>query len=116
MNISRAALELSVVPETLPAEAVYTLCPVLVASHIAVHQGWVDAELAKVGARARYLWSLPSEQWPSHFNHTLPNQFRDGGSIPAIHARSEGMQTRLDVALWADPTFLEEALAGRALS
>lgn len=88
MSTSRAALELSVVPESLPAEAVYTLCPVLVASHVAVHQGWLDAELAKVGARARYLWSLQRGYLRKDF----------------------------DVALWADPTLLEEALAGRALS
>ncbi len=76
-------------------EAIYTICPVLVASHIAVHQGLLDTELEKVGASSKYLWSLPSAEWLSHFNHTLPNQFRDGGNIPAIHARSEGQRTKL---------------------
>ena len=28
-------------------EAVYTICPVLVASHIAVAKGWLEAELKK---------------------------------------------------------------------
>jgi ABC-type nitrate/sulfonate/bicarbonate transport system substrate-binding protein len=76
-------------------EAIYTICPVLVASHIAVHKGWLEAELKKVKGSQKYLWSLPAENWLSHFNHTLPNQFRDGGNIPAIHARSEGQRTRL---------------------
>jgi ABC-type nitrate/sulfonate/bicarbonate transport system substrate-binding protein len=76
-------------------EAIYTICPVLVASHIAVHKGWLEAELKKVKGSLKYLWSLPPENWLSHFNHTLPNQFRDGGNIPAIHARSEGRRTRL---------------------
>jgi ABC-type nitrate/sulfonate/bicarbonate transport system substrate-binding protein len=76
-------------------EAIYTICPVLVASHIAVHKGWLERELKKAKGSLKYLWSLPQENWLSHFNHTLPNQFRDGGNIPAIHARSEGQRTRL---------------------
>ena len=76
-------------------ELVYTICPVLVASHVAVVKGWLEKELARQGGAARYLWSLPSEYWLSHFNHTLPNQIRDGGNIPAIHARSKGRDTKL---------------------
>jgi ABC-type nitrate/sulfonate/bicarbonate transport system substrate-binding protein len=76
-------------------EAIYTICPVLVASHIAVQKGWLEAELKKVKRSLKYLWSLPPENWLSHFNHTLPNQFRDGGNIPAIHARSAGQRTKL---------------------
>jgi ABC-type nitrate/sulfonate/bicarbonate transport system substrate-binding protein len=76
-------------------EAIYTICPVLVASHIAVQKGWLESELKKVKGSLKYLWSLPAESWLSHFNHTLPNQFRDGGNIPAIHARSEGQRTKL---------------------
>ena len=77
------------------AEAIYTICPVLVASHVAVQKGWLEAEIKKAKGSLKYLWSLPQEQWLSHFNHTLPNQFRDGGNIPAIHAHSEGHRTRL---------------------
>jgi ABC-type nitrate/sulfonate/bicarbonate transport system substrate-binding protein len=76
-------------------EAIYTICPVLVASHIAVHKGWLESELKRVGGSLKYLWSLPQENWLSHFNHTLANQFRDGGNIPAIHARSQGKRSRL---------------------
>ena len=76
-------------------EAIYTICPVLVASHIAVYKGWLETELKRVGGSLKYLWSLSHENWLSHFNHTLTNQFRDGGNIPAIHARSEGKRSRL---------------------
>lgn len=76
-------------------EALYTICPVLVASHIAVHKGWLETELKRVGGSLKYLWSLPEENRLSHFNHTLANQFRDGGNIPAIHARSQGKRSRL---------------------
>ena len=46
-------------------ELVYTICPVLVASHVAVVKGWLEKELARRGGSARYLWSLPSENWLS---------------------------------------------------
>ncbi len=76
-------------------EAVYTICPVLVASHIAVAKGWLEAELKKKSASLKYLRSLPHEQWLAHFTHERANLFRDGGNIPAIWARSEGRKTRL---------------------
>jgi ABC-type nitrate/sulfonate/bicarbonate transport system substrate-binding protein len=82
-------------------EVLYTICPVLVASHVAVHKGWLEKELKRVGGSLRYLWSLPQENWLSHFNHTLPNQFRDGGNIPPIHARSEGKRTKLIGLTWS---------------
>jgi len=80
---------------TAATEAIYTICPVLVASHVAVHKSWLESELKKAGGSLKYLWSLPQQDWLSHFNHTLSNQFRDGGNIPAIHARSEGRRTKL---------------------
>ena len=82
-------------PRQESTEVVYTICPVLVASHVAVAKGWLEPELARFGGSARYLWSLPAENWLSHFNHTLPNQIRDGGNIPPIHARSKGRDTKL---------------------
>ena len=81
--------------KTVLTEAVYTICPVLVASHVAYQKGWLEEELTKVGGSLKYLWSLSDNHWLSHFNHTLPNQFRDGGNIPAIDARSKGQKTRL---------------------
>ncbi|MDR1191093.1 MAG: ABC transporter substrate-binding protein [Verrucomicrobiales bacterium] len=75
--------------------AVYTICPVLVASHIAVEKGWLAAEIKKAGGAPQYLWSLPPENWLAHFTHRRADLFRDGGNIPAIWARSRGEDTRL---------------------
>ena len=86
---------------TALTETVYTICPVLVASHVAVHKGWLEKELRRAGGSLKYLWSLAEDNWLSHFNHTLPNQFRDGGNIPAIHARSEGKRTKLIGLTWS---------------
>ena len=80
---------------TNTTEVVYTICPVLVASHVAVQQGWLEAELKKVNSSLKYLWSLPHENWLTHFTHDKPNFFRDGGNIPAIWAKSEGKKTKL---------------------
>jgi ABC-type nitrate/sulfonate/bicarbonate transport system substrate-binding protein len=86
---------------TVLTETVYTICPVLVASHIAVHKGWLERELRRSGGTLKYLWSLSADHWLSHFDHTLPNQFRDGGNIPAIHARSQGKRTKLLGLTWS---------------
>ena len=37
------------IKKTKTTEVVYTICPVLVASHVAVHQGLLEAELKKAG-------------------------------------------------------------------
>jgi ABC-type nitrate/sulfonate/bicarbonate transport system substrate-binding protein len=81
--------------KTNSTEVVYTICPVLVASHVAVHKGWLQAELKKKGASLKYLWSLPHEKWLAHFTHARSDFFRDGGNIPAIWTRSLGQKTRL---------------------
>lgn len=76
-------------------EVIYTICPTLVASHIAAEKGWLEKEFKKVGFKLKFLRSLPKEQWLPHFNHKLPNLFRDGGNIPPIWAKSEGEDTKL---------------------
>jgi len=81
--------------KTNSTEVVYTICPVLVASHVAVHKGWLQAELERAKASLKYLWSLPHEKWLAHFTHARSDFFRDGGNIPAIWAKSEGQKTKL---------------------
>ncbi len=76
-------------------EIFYTICPVQVASHVAVEKGWLDEAFKKVGATARFLRALPKDQWLPHFTHRRPELFRDGGNIPPIWARSEGVDTKL---------------------
>ncbi|PAW79959.1 MAG: hypothetical protein B9S32_01125 [Verrucomicrobia bacterium Tous-C9LFEB] len=76
-------------------EIIYTICPVLVASHVAVAKGWLDEEIKKAGGSLKYLRALPCEDWLAHFTHTRSDFFRDGGNIPAIWTRSEGRKTKL---------------------
>ncbi|EIQ01681.1 ABC-type nitrate/sulfonate/bicarbonate transport system, periplasmic component [Opitutaceae bacterium TAV1] len=94
----------SAAPRAALVDTLYTLCPVLVASNIAVELGWLDEEFARAGARAIYLRSLPSSgSWEAHFNHDSPSLFRDGGNSPAIHARADLRDTRLIGLTQAQP-------------
>lgn len=77
-------------------ELVYTICPVLVASNVALELGWIGEELDRVGARATYLRSLNEPGiWRAHYDHTHPALIRDGGNSPAIHAHAEVRPTVL---------------------
>jgi ABC-type nitrate/sulfonate/bicarbonate transport system substrate-binding protein len=79
----------------------YTICPVLVASNIAVELGWLEEEFRKVGADPVYLRSLPDNAgWLPHFTHGLPALFREGGAIPAIHAKADLIDTTLVGLTW----------------
>ncbi|EIQ01680.1 ABC-type nitrate/sulfonate/bicarbonate transport system, periplasmic component [Opitutaceae bacterium TAV1] len=83
-------------------EVVYTICPVFVASHVAVELGWLDEELRKAGASLKYLRSLsPEIGWLPHFSHKLDNLFRDGGNIPSIWAHADNVRTRLIGLTWS---------------
>jgi ABC-type nitrate/sulfonate/bicarbonate transport system substrate-binding protein len=88
-------------PRTALADVVYTICPVLAASGIAVELGWLEEELTRAGGRAIYLRSLADNAgWLPHFTHSLPNLFREGGSIPAIHAKADLTDTTLIGLTW----------------
>lgn len=79
----------------------YTICPVLAASNIAVELGWLDEEFRKVGASATYLRSLPDNAgWLPHFTHGIDALFREGGAIPAIHAKADLTDTTLVGLTW----------------
>jgi len=41
------------------ADALYTICPVFVASNVAAEKGWLQEEFEKSGVSLRYLRSLP---------------------------------------------------------
>lgn len=69
---------------------IYTICPVLVASNVALELGWLADELARVGAKATYLRSLSEKgAWKWHYNHGSDNMVRDGGNSPAIWAKAD---------------------------
>ncbi|MFZ3286447.1 MAG: ABC transporter substrate-binding protein [Telluria sp.] len=83
-------------------EALFTICPVLVASNVAVEFGWLEEEFKKVGAKATYLRSLADNKgWIPHYTHSLPNLFRDGGAIPTIEAKADLADTTLIGLTWA---------------
>lgn len=85
-------------------ELLYTICPVLVASNVALELGWIDDELARVGASAAYLRSFPGgEAWQAHYNHASERLLRDGGNSPALWAQADLRPTVLVGLTQAQP-------------
>ncbi|MDR2164166.1 MAG: ABC transporter substrate-binding protein [Zoogloeaceae bacterium] len=83
----------------------YTRCPVPTGLGIAVQKGWLEEGLRGQCAQIKSLReSSDRAVRESHFDHTLENSVRHGGSIPAIWARSAGRDTRLVGLSWADET------------
>ena len=67
----------------------YTRCPVPTALGIAVHRGWFDDEFSADGITLGSLQEIDAaDKRESHFDHSLPHSFRQGGNIPALWARS----------------------------
>lgn len=81
----------------------YTRCSVPTPFSIAAQLGWFEDEFRNDGFNVRSLResSRPEEQ-SSHFDHNLANSFRQGGSVPAIWARSRGQDTRVIAITWTD--------------
>jgi 2'-hydroxybiphenyl-2-sulfinate desulfinase len=70
---------------------------------IAVQHGWIDAAFQPAGWEVRSLREDPSREIrESHYDHKLVNSFRQGGSVPAIWARSHGRDTRVVGLTWTD--------------
>jgi len=91
-----AAAAAPAAPAFAVTEAYYTICPVLVASNVAVEFGWLDEEFARAGAKATYLRSLAENAgWIPHYRHSLNPLFRDGGAYPTIWARADLTDTTL---------------------
>jgi ABC-type nitrate/sulfonate/bicarbonate transport system substrate-binding protein len=77
-------------------EAYYTICPVFVASNVALELGWLEQELKEIGAKLSYLRSLPEAVgWLPHYSHGFEHLFRDGGNIPSIWSKAENKDTKL---------------------
>lgn len=81
----------------------YTRCPTPTPVGLAVKLGLLESALDGTGVTLR---SLQSSADPvvrnSHFTHTQPFSFRQGGNIPPIHARASGRDTRLIGINWID--------------
>lgn len=86
-----------------PAAIWYTRCPVPTPLGIAVQLGFFHDEFSPDGLELRSLQETrnPAEQ-ASHFDHSLPYSFRQGGNIPPIWARSKGRDTRVIGLSWTD--------------
>lgn len=88
----------------LVRELLYTICPVLVASNVALELGWIHDELAKVAAKPLYLRSQASDvPWPAHYNHASDRLIRDGGNSPAIWSKADLRPTVLIGLTQAQP-------------
>ena len=90
--------------KTFPIDALwYTRCPVPTASGIALDLGWLNEEFGKSRIELK---SIRDSEDPkvqiSHFSHTLPGLFREGGNIPAIWARASGRDTVVVALTWVD--------------
>ncbi|MBD1550587.1 ABC transporter substrate-binding protein [Pseudomonas typographi] len=81
----------------------YTRCPVPTGLGIAVQKGWLEQSLSHQGTLINSLRdSADQAVRESHFDHSLQNSVRHGGSIPAVWARASGRQTRVIGLSWAD--------------
>lgn len=81
----------------------YTRCPAPTPFGIAVQKGWLDEEFAADGIDVKALQDADDPAIRrSHFTHTQPWSFRQGGNIPALWARSQGSDTRLIGLTWVD--------------
>lgn len=81
----------------------YTRCAVPTPFSFAAQFGWFEDEFRDDGFPIRSLReSARPEELASHFDHNLANSFRQGGSVPAIWARSKGQDTRVIAVTWTD--------------
>lgn len=81
----------------------YTRCPAPTPFGIAIQQGWLAQEFAADGLNIRALQDADDPAIRrSHFTHSQPHSFRQGGNIPALWARSAGAATRVIGLTWVD--------------
>lgn len=81
----------------------YTRCSVPTPLSFAAQFGWIDDEFRPDNITIKSLRESndPTER-ASHFDHNLPHSFRQGGSIPPIWARANGVDTRVIGLSWTD--------------
>lgn len=80
----------------------YTRCPVPTASGIAAALGWLAEEFAPDGLKVEALQDVPRSLRGLHNDLGLPGLFREGGNIPALAARAQGMPARVIGLTWID--------------
>jgi len=81
----------------------YTRCGVPTTSGVAQHFRWLHQEFARSGIAVE---SIRASDDPrvriSHFDHNVPNSFREGGNVPPLWARGNGQDTVLVGITWVD--------------
>lgn len=81
----------------------YTRCPAPTPFGITVQKGWLQEEFAADGIDIKALQDADDVSIRrSHFTHSQPWSFRQGGNIPALWARAQGSDTRLIGLSWVD--------------
>ncbi|MFT4298166.1 MAG: ABC transporter substrate-binding protein [Aeromicrobium sp.] len=102
---------------TVASDLWYTRCPVPTASSLAIATGELDALFAGDGIAVRSLSTSDDERVrQSHFDHTQPRSFRQGGNIPPIWSASRGGSQRLIGLSWIESVQHVVALADSGVS
>lgn len=81
----------------------YTRCPVPTTSGIAQHKRWLQDEFAAKGITLESIRASEDRAVrESHFRHSLPGSFREGGNVPPIWAKAQGQDTVVVAITWVD--------------
>lgn len=81
----------------------YTRCAVPTPLGIAARLGWFREEFQPDGIEIKVVVDSENEsQREAHYDHSVDNLFRLGGSIPALWARSKNTRTRLLALSWVE--------------
>lgn len=81
----------------------YTRCPVPTTSGIAQHFRWLQDEFGRRGIELKSIRASEDKAVrQSHFDHTHPGMFREGGNVPPIWARAAGRNTAVVGITWVD--------------
>lgn len=81
----------------------YTRCPVPTTSGLAQHFRWLHQAFAKEGVALESIRAAEDKSVRlSHFDHTHPRMFREGGNVPPLWARGLGRDTAVVGITWID--------------
>ncbi len=81
----------------------YTRCAVPTASSLAFQQNWLQQSFAAIDITLDSVRASEDDAIrASHYDNSLPNQFREGGNVPAIWAKSIGQPTVVVGITWVE--------------
>lgn len=89
--------------QSAPNRIWYTRCPVPTTSGIAQHHRWLHENFAKVGVGLDSIRASADQAVrDSHYNHSHPAMFREGGNVPPIWTKASGQDTAVVGITWVD--------------